>query len=162
MCNPPKHSKLQETPLKLDLWTAVHWDVGAGSFRAYHADIQSVHIHLYCHHHHYSQVLCTWQQALTAMFNGLRWLYLTTSMLARSLVADKLRVEDLTGAGDALSSALFVATVFGLIIQIALLVIYSPETADKMAKWLMLAKLQPLCFMLTSALTSVCSATPIK
>lgn len=39
-----------------------------------------------------------------------------------SLVADKLRTQDISGAGDALSSALFVATTFGLIIQAVLLV----------------------------------------
>ncbi len=39
-----------------------------------------------------------------------------------SLVADKLRTQDITGAGDALSSALFVATIFGVIIQAVLLV----------------------------------------
>lgn len=39
-----------------------------------------------------------------------------------SLVADKMRKQDITAAGDALSSALFVATVFGLLIQAVLLV----------------------------------------
>ncbi len=41
---------------------------------------------------------------------------------ACSLVADKLRKQDITAAGDALSSALFVATAFGLLIQAVLLV----------------------------------------
>ena len=39
-----------------------------------------------------------------------------------SLVADKLRVQDIDGAGEALSCALFVGTMFGLIIQITLMV----------------------------------------
>lgn len=39
-----------------------------------------------------------------------------------SLVTDKLRLHDVEGAGDALSSALFVATMFGLLIQTVLLV----------------------------------------
>ncbi len=43
-------------------------------------------------------------------------------LCACSLVADKLRKQDITAAGDALSSALFVATVFGLLIQAVLLV----------------------------------------
>ncbi len=41
---------------------------------------------------------------------------------ACSLVADKLRKQDITAAGDALFSALFVATAFGLLIQAVLLV----------------------------------------
>ncbi len=43
-------------------------------------------------------------------------------LCACSLVADKLRKQDIIAAGDALSSALFVATVFGLLIQAVLLV----------------------------------------
>ena len=39
-----------------------------------------------------------------------------------SLVADKLRTQDVEGAGHALSSALFVATTFGVLIQAVLLV----------------------------------------
>ncbi len=41
---------------------------------------------------------------------------------ACSLVADKLRKHNISAAGDALSSALFVATVFGVLIQAVLLV----------------------------------------
>ena len=39
-----------------------------------------------------------------------------------SLVADKMRRQDISGAGEALSSALFVATMFGVLIQAVLLV----------------------------------------
>lgn len=39
-----------------------------------------------------------------------------------SLVTDKLRLNDVDGAGNALSSALFVATISGLLIQAVLLV----------------------------------------
>ena len=62
-------------------------------------------------------------------------LHLTVIMLNCSLVADKLRTQDTKGAGDALSSALFVATTFGLMIQAVLLVIYMSEPI--LGKWLL-------------------------
>ena len=57
-------------------------------------------------------------------------LHLNAIMFDCSLVADKLRTQDVKGAGDALSSALFVATTFGLMIQAVLLVTYLSETAN--------------------------------
>lgn len=54
-------------------------------------------------------------------------LQLNTTLFGCSLVADKLRTQDVQGAGDALSSALFVATTFGLIIQAVLLVTHTSE-----------------------------------
>ena len=53
-------------------------------------------------------------------------LLLLSRFVLCSLVTDKLRLQDVEAAGDALSSALFVAAVFGLVIQITLLVRPSP------------------------------------
>lgn len=53
-----------------------------------------------------------------------------------SLVTDKLRTQDVHGAGDALSSALFMATMFGLMIQAILLVMNMSKPAT-LQSWLL-------------------------
>lgn len=55
------------------------------------------------------------------IFNLFTYVFTAITITTVSLVADKLRTQDVDGAGDALSSALFVATTFGLIIQAVLL-----------------------------------------
>lgn len=54
---------------------------------------------------------------------------LTIILFDCSLVTDKLRTQDVHGAGDALSSALFMATMFGLMIQAVLLVMNMSDAA---------------------------------
>lgn len=108
-------------------WTAVHWDTGTSSSGPYHADIQPVHIRFLSHHHHYRQVLlkkdAVWLQ------QSYHTTHLTIVMFDCSLVTDKLRTQDVHGAGIALSSALFMATMFGLMIQAILLVFDMSDAA---------------------------------
>lgn len=60
------------------------------------------------------------------IFNLFTYIFTAITITTVSLVADKLRKQDISAAGDALSSALFVATVFGLLIQ-AVLLVYSKQ-----------------------------------